>query len=40
MKHVELDLYFVRDKVSQGVATMNFVSAHAQFVAIFTKPLT
>ncbi|XP_019157723.1 PREDICTED: uncharacterized protein LOC109154370 [Ipomoea nil] len=38
-KHVEIDYHFVRDKVTTGEFTFNFVSTKDQLADIFTKPL-
>ncbi|XP_019190810.1 PREDICTED: uncharacterized protein LOC109185287 [Ipomoea nil] len=38
-KHVEIDFYFVRDKVAAGDFIVNFVSTKDQLADIFTKPL-
>ena len=39
MKHVEVDFYFVREKVAQGRLSVQFISTHDQIVDVFTKPL-
>lgn len=40
MKHVELDLCFVRVKVQNGQMIVNFVHAPDQIEDILNKPLT
>jgi hypothetical protein len=39
MKHVDIDLPFVRDRVALGEAKVLHVSTSSQFVDIFTKGL-
>lgn len=40
VKHVELDLHFVRDKVKNGVLQVNYVPGKEQVADVLTKPLT
>lgn len=40
VKHVQLDLHFIRDKVLSGNLQMNYVLGRDQVVDILTKPLT
>lgn len=40
MKHVELDLHFVREKVVKGDLQINHIAAHNQVADLFTKPLS
>jgi hypothetical protein len=39
MKHVEIDLYFVRDRVAIGDVRVLHVPTTSQFADIFTKGL-
>ena len=39
-KHVELNLFFVREKVVAGQLLVNGVPAYEQVVDVFTKPLS
>ena len=39
-KHLEIDLYFVREKVSQGVLKLMHVRKYHQLADIFTKALS
>ncbi|KAG8486151.1 hypothetical protein CXB51_019512 [Gossypium anomalum] len=39
-KHVELDLFFVREKVTQGVFQVGHVPSHEQVANVLTKPLS
>lgn len=39
-KHIELDLFFVREKVINGTVIINHVPAIDQIADIFTKPLS
>ena len=39
-KHVEVDFYFVREKVAGGKLSIQFISTHDQIANIFTKPLS
>nr|GEW59026.1 putative reverse transcriptase domain-containing protein [Tanacetum cinerariifolium] len=39
-KHVEIDYYFVLEKVAQGDLRVQHISTHDQIADIFTKPLT
>ena len=39
-KHIELDLYFVREKVINGTVIINHVPAVDQIADILTKPLS
>lgn len=39
-KHIELDLFFVRDKVLQKKIKVTYVPSADQIVDIFTKPLS
>lgn len=38
-KHVELDIYFVREKVQQGLVTVSHISNKDQIANVLTKPL-
>nr|XP_043630138.1 uncharacterized mitochondrial protein AtMg00810-like [Erigeron canadensis] len=38
-KHIEIDCYFVRDKIKQGLLLPKFVPSHAQVVDLLTKAL-
>ncbi|GJW02678.1 retrovirus-related pol polyprotein from transposon TNT 1-94 [Tanacetum coccineum] len=38
-KHMEIDNYFVREKVAQGDLRVQHISTHDQIADIFTKPL-
>lgn len=40
MKQVEIDLFFIREKVNFGEIVVNFVPANEQVANILTKPLT
>lgn len=40
MKPVELDLFFVREKVSHDVVQVNHAPGLDQVVDVFTRPLT
>lgn len=40
VKHVELDIHFVRDKVLSGALQVNHVPGKDQVADIFTRPLT
>ncbi|GMI69275.1 hypothetical protein HRI_000596800 [Hibiscus trionum] len=40
LKHVELDLSFVREKVAEGSFQVNYVPALEQIADVFTKPLS
>ncbi|KAG8500998.1 hypothetical protein CXB51_003100 [Gossypium anomalum] len=40
LKHVELDIFFVREKVTQGAIVVDEVPACDQVADIFTKPLS
>lgn len=40
MKHVELNLCFVREKAQSGHVIVNFLPASDQIADILTKPLT
>lgn len=39
-KHVEMDLFFVRKKVADGVLQVGHVSASDQIANVLTKPLS
>lgn len=39
-KHVEIDLFFVREKVNSGHVLVNFVPSSEHIPDILTKPLT
>ncbi|KAL1075279.1 hypothetical protein V6Z11_D11G350900 [Gossypium hirsutum] len=39
-KHVELDLFFVREKVAQGLFQVGHVPSHDQVADVLTKPLS
>lgn len=38
-KHIELDYYFIREKVQSGFLKPTYISSKLQLVNIFTKPL-
>ena len=38
-KHIEVDCHFVRERVQQGVISLQFVSLTDQYADIFTKGL-
>lgn len=38
MKHVELDLHFIRELIEEGFIITPHVSTHLQLVDLFTKP--
>ncbi|KAH9693065.1 retrovirus-related pol polyprotein from transposon RE1 [Citrus sinensis] len=38
-KHFEIDLHFIRDKVTQGELDINFVASRDQIADVLTKPL-
>ncbi|KAM1509014.1 hypothetical protein ACFX10_018226 [Malus domestica] len=38
-KHIEVDCHFVRERVQQGVISLQFVASTAQYADIFTKGL-
>ncbi|GJV29784.1 putative RNA-directed DNA polymerase [Tanacetum coccineum] len=38
-KHVEINYYFVREKIAQGDPRVQHISTHDQITDIFTKPL-
>jgi hypothetical protein len=40
MKHVELDLHFVRERVTVGDVRVLYIPTTSRFVDIFTKGLT
>ncbi|GMI90067.1 cysteine-rich RLK (RECEPTOR-like protein kinase) 8 [Hibiscus trionum] len=40
LKHVELDLSFVRENVTEGSFQVNYVPASEQIADVFTKPLS
>jgi hypothetical protein len=40
MKHIQIDLHFVRDLVSQGCLQVRHVHTHNQLVDLLTKPLS
>lgn len=40
MKHVEIDLHFVRERIAAGKLEVNYVPAGDQVVDILTKPST
>ena len=40
MKHIAIDLYFVRDLVSKGLLQVSHVSTHDQLVDLLTKALS
>jgi len=40
MKHIQIDLHFVRDLVSQGCLQVRHVHTHNQLVDFLTKPLS
>lgn len=40
MKHVEVDFYFVRDKIAQGLLSVSRVSTEQQLTDALMKPLS
>ena len=40
MKHIQIDLHFIRDLVSQGCLQVRHVHTHNQLVDLLTKPLS
>jgi hypothetical protein len=40
MKHIAIDLNFVRDHVNKGLQKVSHVSTHDQLADILTKPLS
>lgn len=40
MKHIAIDLHFVRDHVNKGLLQVSHVSTHDQLADILTKPLS
>ena len=38
-KHIEVDFYFVRERVAQKLLRIKFISSQDQLVDIFRKPL-
>ncbi|KAA8538292.1 hypothetical protein F0562_027885 [Nyssa sinensis] len=40
MKHIQIDLHFVRDLVQKGVFTVQHVNTHDQLADLLTKPLS
>lgn len=40
MKHIELDLYFVKEKVQSNQVSISYISAKDQVADILTKPLS
>ena len=39
MKHIAIDMHFVRDLVKKGVLDVSYVSTHDQLADFLTKPL-
>ncbi|KAJ4702908.1 Retrovirus-related Pol polyprotein from transposon TNT 1-94 [Melia azedarach] len=39
-KHIEIDLHFIRDKVSAGEIEIQYISSQEQTADIMTKPLS
>ncbi|KAH1114277.1 hypothetical protein J1N35_007655 [Gossypium stocksii] len=39
-KHVELDLFFVREKIADGKLSVGHILAQEQVADVFTKPLS
>ena len=40
MKHVEVDFYFVLDKIAKGLLTVSHISSEQQLAGSLAKPLT
>lgn len=40
LKHVDIKFHFVRDKINNGVVTVNYLSTDNQIADMFTKPLS
>ena len=38
-KHIEVDCYFIREKITSGCMTTSFVNSSDQLVDVFTKSL-
>jgi len=38
-KHIEIDVYFIREQVARGSLSLQHISGPAQIINIFTKPL-
>ena len=38
-KHIEVDCYFIREKIASGCKTTNFVNSSDQLADVFTKSL-
>ena len=38
-KHIEMDCYFIREKIASGYMTTSFVNSNDQLADIFTKSL-
>ena len=38
-KHIEINCYFLREKILSGDITTSFVNSNDQLVDVFTKPL-
>ena len=39
-KHIEIDFYFVRERVASGCLDVRFISTNDQLADVFTKPAT
>ena len=39
IKHIEVDYYFIREKITSGCVATSFVNSNDQLVDIFTKSL-
>jgi histone deacetylase 1/2 len=39
-KHIEIDFYFVRERVAKGALDVRFISSSDQLADVFTKPAT
>jgi hypothetical protein len=39
MKHIEIDVHFVREQVAHGILSLQHISGPDQIADIFTKPL-
>jgi histone deacetylase 1/2 len=40
MKHIEIDIYFIRDQVTRGKIQLHFVPTEEQLTDLLTKHLT
>jgi hypothetical protein len=40
MKHIQIDLHFVRDMAQKGLLNVHHVHSHDQLADLLTKPLS